>query len=106
MSRSLICLATCRMQEQDKESRKEREVETFIEMARRHLQKHLSTLYERLQREGQLEEHLARAARMAEEELLGLVSDEGMRMEEAMEIVLPKYILIDPESAQATPLES
>ena len=52
-----------------------------------------------LEKEGKLEEHLVTVARMAEEELLLLVSDQGMRHQEALELVLPKYILISPEEA-------
>ena len=72
-------------------------MDNFIEMARSHRKKYLPKLYNKLEQEGRLEEHLASVARMAEEELLELVSDQGMRQSEAMEVVLPKYILISPE---------
>ena len=75
-------------------------MDNFVEMARSHRKRYLPTLYRRLEKEGKLEEHLETVARMAEEELLLLVSDQGMRHEEALELVLPKYILIGPEEAQ------
>lgn len=80
-------------------------MDNFIEMARNHRKKYLPRLYNRLEQKGRLEEHLASVARMAEEELLELVSDQGMRQIEAMEIVLPKYILISPEERQPEGLE-
>ena len=72
-------------------------MDNFVEMARGHRKRYLPMLYNRLEREGKLEDHLVSVARMAEEELLTLVSDQGMRHNEALEIVLPKYILISPE---------
>lgn len=75
-------------------------MDNFIEMARSHRKKYLPTLYNNLEQQGRLEEHLAGVARMAEEELLELVSDQGMRQSEAMEVVLPKYILISPEMGE------
>ena len=81
-------------------------MDNFIEMARSHRKKYLPKLYSRLEQEGKLEEHLVSIARMAEEELLELVSDQGMRQGEAMEIVISKYILISPEEIEPVPLES
>jgi hypothetical protein len=81
-------------------------MDNFVEMARSHRKKYLPKLYSMLQREGKLEEHLVSVAKMAEEELLEMVSDQGMRQGEAMELVLSKYILISPEGAQPAPLES
>ena len=81
-------------------------MDNFVEMARSHRKRYLPNLYSRLEQEGKLEEHLESVARMAEEELLELVSDRGMRHNEAMELVLPKYILISPEEVQPDLLES
>lgn len=81
-------------------------MDNFVEMARSHRKSHLPSLYGRLQRAGALEEHLLSVAQMAEEELLELVSEQGMRQEEALQIVLPKYILIPPEEANPEPLAS
>ena len=81
-------------------------MEDFIEMARCHRKTHLPDLYRRLQAEGRLEEHLVSVARMAEEEVLELTSEQGMNLYEAMEIVLSKYILVSPESAKSEALES
>ena len=81
-------------------------MDNFVEMARSHRKKYLPKLYSRLDQEGKLEEHLQSVARMAEEELLELVSDQGMRHSEAMELVLPKYILISPEEVPPALLES
>jgi hypothetical protein len=75
-------------------------MDNFVEMARSHRKRYLPRLYSRLEKAGALEEHLKSVAQMAEEELILLVSDQGMRYEEALEIVLPKYILISPEGAQ------
>jgi hypothetical protein len=82
-----------------KEIPRRKAMDNFVEMARGHRKRYLPTLYGRLEKEGKLEEHLATVARMAEEELLLLVSDQGMRHQEALELVLPKYILISPEEA-------
>jgi hypothetical protein len=79
-------------------------MDTLRKIARSHLERHLASLYQRLQKEGKLEEHLTGMATIAEEELLILVSDQGMRLDEAMEIVLPKYILVPPEEAKPDPL--
>ena len=81
-------------------------MDNFVEMARGHRKKYLPMLYGRLEKEGKLEEHLETVARMAEEELLLLVSDQGMRHQEALELVLPKYILISLEEAQPDLRES
>ena len=81
-------------------------MDNFVEMARSHRKRYLPTLYNRLEKEGKLEEHLGTVARMAAEELLLLVSDQGMRHEEALEIVLTKYILISPEEEQRDLQES
>jgi hypothetical protein len=81
-------------------------MDNFVEMARSHRKRYLPRLYSRLEKAGALGEHLKSVAQMAEEELLLLVSDQGMRHEEALEIVLSKYILISPEGAQPDPLGS
>ncbi len=99
MKRSLIYLGTSSTPMR-KEIPRRKKMDNFVEMARGHRMRYLPTLYRRLEREGKLEEHLVSVARMAEEELLSLVSDQGMRHNEALEIVLPKYILIGPEEAQ------
>ena len=80
-------------------------MDNFIEMARSHRKKYLPKLYRRLKEEGRLEEHLASVAEMAEEEVLALTSEQGMNLYEAMEIVLPKYILISPEVTKNEGLE-
>jgi hypothetical protein len=89
-------LGTFSTRSRGKNPRRKR-MDNFIEMARSHRKKYLPKLYRKLEQEGRLEEHLAGVARMAEEELLELVSDQGMRQSEAMEVVLTKYILISPE---------
>jgi hypothetical protein len=81
-------------------------MDNFVEMARSHRKRYLPSLYNRLERAGALEEHLVSVAQMAEEELLQLVSDQGMRQSEALQIVLPKYILIPPQEANPEPLAS
>ena len=81
-------------------------MDNFVEMARSHRKKYLPSLYSRLELARALEEHLVSVAQMAEEELLQLVSEQGMRHEEALQIVLPKYILIPPEEANPEPLAS
>jgi hypothetical protein len=98
MKHSLICLVISSTQMR-KEIPRRSSMDNFVEMARGHRRRYLPTLYSRLEKEGKLEEHLATVARMAEEELLLLVSDQGMRHQEALELVLPKYILISPEEA-------
>ncbi len=80
-------------------------MDNFIEMARSHRKEYLPKLYSRLAQEGKLEEHLEKVAKMAEEELVELVSEAGMRQGEAMEIVLPKYILVSPEEVKPEALE-
>jgi hypothetical protein len=99
MIHSLIYLVTSSTQMR-KESPRRKAMDNFVEMARGHLKRYLPRLYRRLEKEGTLEEHLETVARMAEEELLLLVTDQGMRHQEALELVLPKYILISPEEAQ------
>ena len=79
-------------------------MDNFIEMARSHRQRYLPSLCKRLEQAGALEAHLASVAQMAEEELLELVTERGMRQEEALQMVLPKYILIPPEEAKPEPL--
>ncbi len=81
-------------------------MDNFVEMARSHRKRYLPNLYRRLEQAKALEQHLASVAQMAQEELLELVTEAGMRQEEALQIVLPKYILIPPEEAQPEPLES
>ena len=105
MTPSLICLVISSTPMR-KENPRRSGVDNFVEMARAHRRRYLPMLYTRLEREGKLEEHLATVARMAEEELLLLVSDQGMRHNEALEIVLPKYILISPEEEEPDLQES
>jgi hypothetical protein len=88
------------------ENPRRRNMDNFVEMARSHRKRYFPKLYRRLEREGKLEEHLETMARMAEEELLLLVSDQGMRHEEALDLVLPKYILIGPQEGKPDLQES
>jgi hypothetical protein len=88
------------------ENPRRRNMDNFVEMARSHRKRYFPKLYRRLEREGKLEGHLETMAHMAEEELLLLVSDQGMRHEEALELVLPKYILIGPQEGGADLQES
>ena len=81
-------------------------MDNFVEMARSHRKRYLPSLCRRLEQAGAFEGHLASVAQMAEEELLQLVTEAGMRQEEARQVVLPKYILIPPEVARPEPLAS
>jgi hypothetical protein len=57
-----------------------------------------------MEREGTLEQELTRAGENALEELLDL-EENGLRRHEANEIVLPKYILLPPETGESVPQE-
>ncbi len=67
------------------------------EMARTHWARFLPKMYARMQEEGTLEQELTKAGETALQELLDL-EERGLRRNEANEIVLPKYILLPPET--------
>jgi hypothetical protein len=75
----------------------------WSKMAKVHWKKYLPRKYKLLEEQGTLEQELTKAGEQAEEMLANLVSDGGMRPNEAQEIVLPQFILLPPESDHPEP---
>ncbi|NLG17613.1 MAG: TnpV protein [Fibrobacter sp.] len=68
----------------------------WSKMAKSHWKEHLPGYYQKLQKEGTLEQKLQEAGEKAKEMLAELM-EQGMRRNEALEIVLPQFILLTPE---------
>jgi len=71
----------------------------YGDMARRHWKTFLPSYYAKLVAEGRLEMELAAAEAKTCGELVMLISEQGMRADEAREFVLPHHILLEPEAA-------
>jgi hypothetical protein len=78
----------------------------WARMAELHWKKFLPKMYRKLQEAGTLEQELIKAGNQASEAIAALGSDGGLRREEAVEIVLPQYILLPPESPDQEPSET
>ena len=75
----------------------------WAQMAESHWKKFLPKMYRDLEQKGTLEQELIKAGQQTEEMLVNLVSDGGLRHNEALEIVLPQFILLTPESERREP---
>ena len=69
----------------------------WVEEARRHWREYRPKMYKALKDSGKLEERLRSAGRRASAEIGQLVED-GMQAAAALELVLPQYIYLPPES--------
>ena len=78
----------------------------WAQMAESHWEKFLPKMYRDLEQKGTLEQELIKAGQQTEEMLVNLVSDGGLRHNEALEIVLPQFILLTPESERREPSET
>ena len=68
----------------------------WSKMAKAHWKEHFPGYYQKLQKEGTLEQKLQEAGEKAKEMLADLM-EQGMRRNEALETVLPQFILLTPE---------
>ena len=73
---------------------------SWKEKARSHWKEFRPQMYQDLLKSGQLEQALRKASDNANEEISELVSNGGLKLHEAHEIVLPRYIYLKPESEQ------
>jgi hypothetical protein len=76
--------------------------ENYTSMARKHWTKWLPQRVARLNADGQLEQALQTAGKLAQERVLELMP-QGYQQHEAEEVALSEYILLSPESSATQP---